>query len=90
MFNVTNVKGGDTTVNFNSVAGTLMKSCPESRVVRFHTNSPMAKTYFDEVNPHRTIGYTKKSIMVLQVMLCANEFVLVEFIDLSQDGTSND
>lgn len=85
MFDVTNIRGGNTSVTFNSVAGTIIKSCPESKFVRFQGKSQMNATYFDEANPHRTDGYRKISIAVLQVMLCADNWMLVEFMDVAKN-----
>ena len=41
------------TVMFNAVGGTLIKSTPESKIIRFHMNSEMAKEFLDANNPHR-------------------------------------
>lgn len=81
MFDVTNIRGGNTSVTFNSVAGTIVKSCPESRFVRFHGKSVMSETYFDQAYPHRKVDYQRIPIIVLQVMLCADNWMLVEFMD---------
>lgn len=85
MFDVTNIKGSSATITFNSVAGTIVKSCHESKIVRFQGQSTMSKTYFDEEYPHRTDGYTKIPVAVLQIMLCADNWMLVEFIDVKKN-----
>jgi hypothetical protein len=84
MFDVTNIRGGNTSVTFNSVAGTIVKSCPESKFVRFQGKSPMSETYFNEAKPHRRVNYTQIPIAVLQVMLCADNWMLVEFVDIKE------
>lgn len=82
MFNITNVRGGDTKVEFNSVAGTLVKSCPESKIARFHQNSKLAEHFFDLNEPHRKVGYNVIKVSVLQVMLASDNNYLVEYIDV--------
>lgn len=62
-------------VQFNSVAGTLVKSCTDSRMVRFHMNSEIAKHVFSAVRPN----IDSKEIEVLQVMLCGGDNLLVEY-----------
>ena len=83
MFDVTNFKGGNTNIKFSSVSGIMAKSCPESKFVRFHQNSTSAGTYFDSNRPYRATGrgYETRDITVLQVMICADNNFLVEFID---------
>ncbi len=83
MFDVTNFKGGNTNIKFSSVSGIMAKSCPESKFVRFHQSSKTADTFFDKNKPYRTTGegYGTRNITVLQVMLCADNNFLVEFID---------
>ena len=99
MFNTTAIRTGNTHVSneitFNSVAGTLVKSTPDSKMVMLKMGSDQFTKMFDQNNPTRT--YTKReyssdhygfdktyvvSISVLQVMLCGNDIVLVEYIDL--------
>lgn len=77
-------------VTFNSVAGTIVKSCDKSKIVRIHTNSNLAKTLFDVYNPHietrrNIIG--RVNVSILQVMLCANDYLLVEFIELEEEDS---
>ena len=82
-------------VTFNSVAGTLVKSTEKSRIVRFHKDSELAKTFFDIENPHFIKKVEKKyrfddyktytdkvkiPIIILQVMLCGGDNYLVEFL----------
>jgi hypothetical protein len=67
---------------FNSVAGTLIKSHKDSKFTRFHLNSSLATRFFDADNPR--IG--EVNIVVLQVMLCAKEQFLAEYID-AKDGS---
>ena len=82
-------------ITFNSVAGTLVKSTEKSRIVRFHKDSELAKTFFDIENPHfikevkkkysygsyeSYIDKVKIPIIILQVMLCGGDNYLVEFL----------
>ena len=68
-------------ITFNSVAGTLVKSHPKSKFARFGLDRSESLAFFDETQPHRNIGYSDVDITVLQVMLCGNNMVLVEFVD---------
>ena len=101
MFNTTSIRTGSTHVSneitFNSVAGTLVKSTPDSKMVMLKMGSEQFTKMFDQNNPTRT--YTKReyrsdhhgydqtyvvNISVLQVMLCGNDIVLVEYIDVEE------
>ena len=88
MFDVTNFKGGNTNIKFSSVSGIMAKSCPESKFARFHQNSRMAESFFDKNRPHRAtgIGYQTRGVTILQVMLCADNNFLVEFIDTMENS----
>lgn len=83
MFDITLGARMSTTVKFNAVSGTLVKSCPESKIARFHMNSTMADYFFDKETPHRDT-YPMKKITVLQVMLCADSYFLVEYLDIEE------
>lgn len=63
-------------LNINAVSGTLIKSHPKSRIVRFHMKSGMAGTAFDVKQPE--INHEK--VVILQVMLCGDKEFLVEYI----------
>jgi len=55
MFDVTTVKNSTTVKNkiqFNAVSGTLIKSTPQSRIIRFHKESDHAKTFFNIDSPY--------------------------------------
>jgi len=63
-------------LNVHSVSGTLIKSHPKSRIVRFHMTSGMANAAFDVRQPE--INHEK--VVILQVMLCGDKELLVEYI----------
>lgn len=85
MFNNTsNANSQSQHVTFNSVAGTLIKSTSESKFMRMHMNSQLAGHVFDKDKPRASTHRKAKEIQVLQVMLCANEWLLVEFIELAE------
>ena len=108
MFNTTSIRTGSTHVSneitFNSVAGTLVKSTPDSKMAMLKMGSDQFTKMFDQNNPTRTFkkhvagygeyrhgsydsGYHKDIIVpisVLQVMLCGNDTVLVEYIDVEE------
>lgn len=101
MFNTTSIRTGSTHVSneitFNSVAGTLVKSTPDSKMVMLKMGSDQFTKMFDQNNPTRSYikreyssdhhGYDKTyvvTISVLQVMLCGNDTVLVEYIDVEE------
>lgn len=91
MFDITNVnRGNNTTVNFNSVSGTLVKSCPESKFIRFHQKSELADQFFDINLPHRLVKgqfvMERQLVHVLQVMLCGGDNFMVEYIDVDKEG----
>jgi len=90
MFDITNIDKNSTTnkIEINSVNGIIAKSTPKSKIVRFHMQSKHANTFFDLIQPHYSIKeqYKKESktpISVIQVMLCGNNELLVEFIELN-------
>jgi len=73
-------------ITFNSVAGTLVKSTKNSKFIRFHMNSGMADTFFNKQRPYIDKSYEKYSrdnvdIDVLQVMLCGDNQLLVEYVE---------
>ena len=80
MFNLTNMSIGNTTLNFNAVGETLIKSAPKSKFKKFHSNSVVAGRVFDSAKPTLTAEYDAKEIIVLQVMLFGNEELLIEFM----------
>lgn len=106
MFNTTSIRTGNTRVTneitFNSVAGTLIKSTPDSKMVMLKMGSEQFTKMFDPSKPTRTYvkrvagsgqfshgrydnGYDTTitvEVSVLQVMLCGNDTVLVEYIDI--------
>lgn len=105
MFNTTSIRTGSTHVSneitFNSVAGTLVKSTPDSKMVMLKMGSEQFTKMFDPSSPTRTFkkhvagtgntycynGYDTTvtvNVSVLQVMLCGNDIVLVEYIDLEK------
>ena len=65
-------------LTFNSISGTLVKSCEESKIIRFHMDSRLASLFFDEQMP-RISERSKQQIDVLQVMLCSGDNFLVEY-----------
>lgn len=82
MFDSISVNNARTSVNFNSVSGTLVKSSEMSKFVRFHKNSNLAKLFFDVEKPRRSqSSYNAEEVIVLQVMLCADNEFLVEYLD---------
>ena len=84
----TNSQVNNQNITFNSVAGTIVKSCDKSKIVRVHSNSNLAKTLFDVYNPHIETSRNilgRVNISVLQAMLCANDYLLVEFIELEEE-----
>lgn len=75
----------DTTVynelTFNSIAGTLAKSHPNSKFIRFHMNSKTADRFFHIDKPYKS---DYEYVEVLQVMICAGDNFLVEYIDIKE------
>jgi hypothetical protein len=67
-------------ISFNSVAGTIVKSCEESRFVRFHMNSELAERIFSTTKPKISSDWNAQEIVVLQVMLCGGDQFLVEYM----------
>lgn len=79
MFNTTsNINNFRQNFNFNSVSGTLIKSNPLSKFVCFHQNSTMAEHAFSK-EPY----FYNKNVVILQIMLCGEKELLVEYIDKS-------
>lgn len=70
-----------TTVSFNAVSGTLIKSCSESKITRFHMKSQYAKGFFNTEQPYVDTQDTRKKVILLQVMLCGDSEFLVEFLE---------
>lgn len=99
MFDQTTILAKSNTTNisnYNSVGGTLVKSTQGSKIIRFHMESELAKSFFNIQCPHYTkkviksFSHTsgtyednvKMEIEVLQVMLCGGDNYLVEYIEL--------
>lgn len=84
-------------LKINAVSGTLTKTYKDSYFVRFQEGSIMEHFYFREEKPSRIISksshynygyenyndyyYKLKEIVVLQVMLCADDNYLLEAIN---------
>lgn len=82
MFDVISQGGISNSVTFNSVGGTLVKSCSNSKFIRFHMGSPLAESFFLRSTPNNgASGLSYREVSVLQVMLCGNEQFLVEYLD---------
>lgn len=101
MLNTNIYKSGDvnTSLNINAITGTLVKNYKDSFFIRFHLKSKFAESIFDEENPHIKKGYKgfeRKSIVILQCMVCGDMEVLCEvmwkedFEKLFQKGEQND
>lgn len=79
-------------IKFNSVTGTLVKSCKKSKIAMCHQKSVLAQSAFDTNRPKMN----DKSIQVLQVMLCGDAELLIEYVyeeDFKSDvreGIKND
>ena len=74
--------GKSNSVTINSVGGTVVKSCSDSKFIRFHMESQLAGAFFDGSTPNNGAkGYAYRKVSVLQVMLCGNEQFLVEYLD---------
>lgn len=86
MFNTT-LQVNKNNVTFNSVAGTLIKSCEKSKIIHIRANTKIAESLFDTKEPYIASDdgyYRRTKISVLQVMLCANDYLLVEFVELEE------
>lgn len=87
MFNKTSINNRVTTFNeisFNSVGGTLVKSCEESKFARFHMESKLAESFFHLEDPcwkQENYPYKRVSVQILQTMICGGNYFLVEFIE---------
>ena len=85
MFDQTTILAKSNTTNisnYNSVGGTLVKSTQGSKIIRFHMDSGLAKTFFNIDKPYYRKNYDDIYIEVLQVMLCGGDNYLVEYIEL--------
>ena len=66
--------------NINAVSGTLRKSHPKSKII-INTISNDLRV-FNKERPHIYLDYNKEpEIVVLQVMLCGNDKILIEFVE---------
>lgn len=79
------MKIGNNNINFNAVGGTLIKSTTKSKIKRLHMNSPMAKHIFDETKPTIDGEHSSKEIIILQVILCGEKELLIEFIEKTKE-----
>lgn len=89
MFNTTKQTNYQS-INFNAVSGTLIKSCEESKFARVKVGSNSASAFFNEDKPCRLVQgeyYTmdKVPVQVLQVMLCGEGELLVEYRDVVEE-----
>lgn len=64
---------------FNSVAGTIAKSDESSIITTCHINSNMAGWMLDSRNPRIERDHKYIYIVVLQVMLCGDKQLLIEY-----------
>lgn len=72
-----------TNVQLNTPAsGIIQKSHPKSVMRYLQQGSELAKLFFNE-NPHRRVGtdYKKVPIIILQVLLMSESYMLVEYVD---------
>lgn len=64
-------------IKINAVSGTLTKNYKDSFIVRFHMNSKMAEQILS-YNPYIYKKGLEKPVVVLQVMLCADNELIAE------------
>jgi hypothetical protein len=65
---------------FNSVSGTIAKSDKSSIITKCHIKSPLADCMLDSTNPRiKREHYKDIYIDVLQVMLCGENQLLIEY-----------
>lgn len=87
MFDVKLNSRKSTNINFNAVSGTLLKSCSESKITRFHMKSKRADCFFNLDKPKNRANYnSSKEIVVLQVMLCGDQELLVEYVEKEKES----
>lgn len=78
MFNTYKLGSSTNNVNFNApCVGTLQKSHPKSKFIRFHKNSEMAKIVFSE---RPSLEKYKSEITVLQIMVFGDNEILIEYV----------
>lgn len=63
-------------LKIHAVSGTIIKSHPKSRFIRFHMNSEMARAAFSAQQPK----INKDKVVILQVMLCGEKELIVEYM----------
>jgi hypothetical protein len=78
-----------TNVSLNSVSGTLVRTASGSKFAKFCIDSPRADYFLNLEAPSRPFttdfGTTKRiPVEVLQVMLCGDGWLIVEFLDLQE------
>ncbi len=61
--------------NYNMAEGTIGKSDSHTKFTKCHMNSQLSKNIFNEINPK----INDKDIEVIQVMVCGNENLIVEY-----------
>jgi len=79
--------GGSANVNnsikINAVSGNILKNYQKSFFKRFFLNSQLATEVFDENDPHimeRNYPYTKRPIVIIQMMVCGESEVIAEIM----------
>lgn len=65
-------------IQINAVSGTLVKNYKESFVLRFHNKSPMADYLFDQEPFLKTYNNARIPVVVLQVMLAGDNYMIAE------------
>lgn len=70
--------------NINAVSGTIRKSHPKSRIELFDMNDDIISHHKDgrciNTNYWGSTGWEREDAIVLQVMLCGNCKVMIEFV----------
>lgn len=80
MLNKYNQNINNTTISINACSGGIYKTYPKSFFKRFHLNSPLAETLFEE-DPHLKLKTGEKfKVVVLQMVICGDMEVMAEII----------
>lgn len=66
-------------IKINAVSGTLTKNYKDSFIVRFYMNSKMAEQILS-CSPYICTNRLEKPVVVLQVMLCADNELIAELM----------